>query len=122
MSNMYILDGKTPVREPDIVAWGRWKATNNAERVALTEQDGVTISTVFLGIDHNFFGGGAPILFETMVFGGPMDGDMRRYSTWDEAELGHAAIVALAKIATLESVRKDRLQETIANRNEEPKS
>jgi hypothetical protein len=56
---------------------------------------------VFLGIDHNFFGDGPPILFETMVFGGPMDQDQRRYSTWDEAEFGHAAIVALAQIALL---------------------
>jgi hypothetical protein len=99
---MYILNGHAPVLERDMIAWGRWKATANVH-VALTEQYGVKISTVFLGIDHNFFGESLPILFETMVFGGPMDGEQRRYSTWDEAELGHATIVALAKIAAIPS-------------------
>lgn len=31
---------------------------------------------------------------ETMVFGGPLDAEMERYSTWDEAVAGHAAMVA----------------------------
>ncbi len=46
------------------------------------------ISTVFLGIDHAF-GGGEPLLFETMVFGGELDQSQERYSTWDEAEARH---------------------------------
>lgn len=115
MSNLYVLDGHTPVFQPDIAAWAKWRQANEG-RVALTELDGVKISTVFLGVDHNFFGDGPPILFETMVFGGPMDGDMRRYSTWDEAEISHAVIVALAQIATVESVRRDRLWESVGER------
>jgi len=51
----------------------------------------VLISTVFLGIDHNF-GSGAPILFETMVFGGKHNGFQQRYSTWREAVYGHEVV------------------------------
>ena len=47
---------------------------------------------VFLGLDHSF-GSGPPLLFETMVFGGPLDEEMDRYTTWDEAEAGHKAMV-----------------------------
>jgi hypothetical protein len=53
------------------------------------------VSTVFLGIDHNF-GNGPPLLFETMVFGGEYDGYCKRYSTWEEAEGGHKTACALA--------------------------
>lgn len=52
------------------------------------------VSTVFLGLDHAF-GQGSPLIFETMVFGGPLDGRQDRYSTYEQAEAGHAAMVAL---------------------------
>lgn len=50
------------------------------------------VSTVFLGLDHQY-GDGPPLLFETMVFGGPLDHEMNRYSTWNEAEKGHQEMV-----------------------------
>jgi hypothetical protein len=62
-------------------------------RVALTQLPGASVSTVFLEIDHNFSPEGPPILFETMVFGGPLDGEQERYVTWDEAVEGHKAMV-----------------------------
>ncbi|MEO9497665.1 MAG: hypothetical protein ABJG42_24540 [Vibrio splendidus] len=52
----------------------------------------VVISTVFLGLDHNPFGG-KPILFETMIFGGKHDDYQERYCTWDEAAQRHQSIV-----------------------------
>jgi hypothetical protein len=52
----------------------------------------VEVSTVWLGINHQW-GEGPPIIFETMVFGGPDDGDQWRYSTEKEARDGHAVIV-----------------------------
>ena len=92
MTGQYILVDKVPVAEPDLFAWGRW--LESAERrVAHTMVGDISISTVFLGLDHNFNQEGPPILFETMVFGGPLDGEMRRYSSWEEAEKGHAEIV-----------------------------
>lgn len=59
--------------------------------VTFTESNGVKVSTVFLGLDHSW-GDGPPLLFETMEFGGPRDGDCDRCSTWDEAEAQHAAM------------------------------
>jgi hypothetical protein len=51
------------------------------------------VSTVFLGLDHNFADEGPPLLFGTMVFGGPFDGHMKRYSTYGEAHKGHWEVV-----------------------------
>jgi len=86
----YILDGHTPVKEEDVRAWARWFEKAD-RRVALEARNGFKVSTVFLGIDHNF-NEGEPILFETMVFGGEHDQLQERYPTWDEAVKGHRAI------------------------------
>jgi len=94
----YILDAERhPVKCRDLMAWARWMEESRADdrtRVAHTEiTTGEHVSTVFLGLDHRFGGEGPPILFETMVFGGPHDGEMQRYATWDDAETGHKVLV-----------------------------
>lgn len=95
MSEKYILEGKTAVRCDDLMSWANW--FEKSERsVAITKIGATKISTVFLGLDHSF-GRGQPLLFETMVFGGPMDQHLERYSTWEEAESGHASIVEKVK-------------------------
>jgi hypothetical protein len=50
-------------------------------------------------MDHQF-GDGAPLLFETMIFGGIWDEKeyQERCSTWDEAEEMHARACKLAGI------------------------
>jgi hypothetical protein len=50
--------------------------------------DGGEVSTVWLGLDHSF-GIGPPLIFETMVFGGPHDQEQWRYSTEEQALTGH---------------------------------
>jgi len=91
----YILVDRIPVPEPDLIKWGQWFET--AARVVRQETfDGVTVSTVFLSLDHNF-SHGKPLLFETMVFGGVHDQDQERCSTWEEAEAMHEAIKAKVK-------------------------
>jgi len=108
MIDTYILEGHTPVQEPDLMKWERWFETAE-RRVALTEKNGirllhylskrfepVRISTVFLGINHQFFGEGKPLLFETMVFGGPFDGQIEQCSTWEQAERQHKEMVEKA--------------------------
>jgi len=93
MSNKYILDGHTPVVCNDLMQWATW--FEKADRVvAKTKIGDANISTVFLGLDHSFVAG-KPLLFETMVFGGPHDEEMERYSTWEEAETGHKQMVNL---------------------------
>lgn len=58
-----------------------------------TEVGDATVSTVYLGLDHSF-GDGPPLIFETMVFGGPLHGECYRYATAEEARGGHTATVA----------------------------
>ncbi len=60
--------------------------------VARDEVDGASISTVWLGLDHGW-GEGPPLIFETMVFGSPLDQECWRYSTEAEARAGHAAAI-----------------------------
>lgn len=103
MNGRYILQGHTPVPVDDLMEWANSLGENN-RRVALTEFPGGHVSTVFLGLDHSF-GSGAPLLFETMIFGGPYDDYQERYSTWEEAETGHQMAVALA--TSVDPVRED---------------
>ncbi|KKN75895.1 hypothetical protein LCGC14_0376030 [marine sediment metagenome] len=97
MNDKYILDENHQLIEcDDLMKWANW-FENAKRRVAKTTlANDVMVSTVFLGLDHNF-GKGTPILFETMIFGGEFDQEMDRYSTWDEAEKGHEKMVAKAK-------------------------
>lgn len=57
----------------------------------------MTVSTIFLNMDHNIMLGGSPVLFETMIFGEPFDGFQYRYNTIDQAEAGHKIILEYAK-------------------------
>jgi hypothetical protein len=59
-------DNSTPVKTESVFEWAQWFETAD-RRVALTELDGAEVSTVFLGLDHNY-GMGPPLLYETMVF------------------------------------------------------
>lgn len=56
---------------------------------------GVRVSTAFLGLDHSW-GEGPPLLFETMIFGGPHDQYQERCSTWQEAEGQHSQAIKVA--------------------------
>lgn len=58
--------------------------------------DKIRVSTIFLGLDHNW-ADGPVILFETMIFGGKHDEYQERYSTWDEAVEGHKKAIELVK-------------------------
>lgn len=75
-----------------------------SKRVALTFVGDVRISTVWLGLDHNFANAygpvvSPPLIFETMVFGGPMDQEPYRWATEQEAIEGHEIAVAAAKLS-----------------------
>ncbi len=71
----------------------------NIKRVGDDTIDGQRVSTVFLHFDHgwNWDADNAPILCETMIFGGEHDESMWRYSTWDQAKEGHDKIVHCLK-------------------------
>ena len=99
MSDKYILQGQTPVPCDDLLAWGRWMQTANRHVAKDDLGDGVRVSTVFLGLDHRFDDEGLPVLFETMIFGGPHDQYQDRYTTWEDAVAGHAKALALTQVS-----------------------
>ena len=89
----------------DVMMWG--KCLEGKDRIVNQTElfDGkVSVSTVFLGMDHGFRRGledyrCGPKLYETMVFGGPLDQDCIRYATWEIAESGHDRAVVVAQRA-----------------------
>lgn len=91
-------DGRTPVAEPDPLVWAQWFET--ADRVlARTVLPGGVVSTVFLGLDHQWRDG-PPVLWETLVFmnGGAVSGSMQRYTSAAAALIGHDIAVARGRL------------------------
>jgi hypothetical protein len=71
-------------------------------RIGLENVGKYEVSTVWLGVNHNFAAELPPLIFETMVF--DVSGDRRfkdlyceRYSTEDQALAGHQAVVKALK-------------------------
>lgn len=102
MSHYYILDADGQVqRVSSVQAWGVWfeQASRDGSRVVKQDfiegspEPRVGVSTVFLGLDHNFGLSGPPVLWETLVFGTSCDGLMERYATREAALAGHARIL-----------------------------
>lgn len=98
----YILVDKEPVPIECAKRWGEWWQKKENRNVAKTKLGSeVLVSTVFLGIDHCFTSSDdddiKPILFETLVIGGPNNEYMERYCTYQEAEEGHARIVRMCE-------------------------
>ena len=96
MSSRFILDN---LGEPRPVSFEEYVAkmsdpynTKERHRIGKTDIGETTVSTVFLSINHNF-GKGRPILWETLVFGGPLDGECYRYETRLQAGQGHEKMV-----------------------------
>lgn len=90
----YILKDRKLV-EASLGEWAEFMEGKDKIIKQETLPNGKRVSTVFLGIEHQF-GDGEPLLFETMVFpekGNFSDEDMERYSTLEEAESGHKRMV-----------------------------
>jgi thioesterase domain-containing protein len=89
--------GREAVTVPPL-EWARWYQT--ADRtVARTKVGEAEVSTVFMGLDYQFDPDGPPLIFETMVFSSDpqLDEWTERYSTWSDAEAGHARIVEMVR-------------------------
>ncbi len=114
MNGKYTIEGHTPIECDDVMAWAKWfeSADRNVARSELgsfawmvwlgrllktRRFEPVRVSTVFLGLDHNYLGDGEPLLFETMIFGGIHDEEQWRYSTWNEAVTGHYKAVKVVR-------------------------
>ncbi len=91
MSRYYDKDGQVI---DGLLVWARRFEDNDYKRVAqdkLADGD-IVISTVWLGLDHSW-GVGPPLIFETMIFGGPDDQWQDRYTTLEQAQAGHKRVV-----------------------------
>lgn len=116
----YLLDGHKPIPIYDLLTWARSYEHMN-RRVKRTHVRGYDISTIFLGLDHNHWGG-PPILFETLVFGKgelctmPGSGrqlwthetvDGERCETWEQAVKMHKRWLKLYRMSRRQRKRLD---------------
>ncbi len=88
----YKLEGKAPVKTT-LAQWVSKFTLDFREAYAELTIGGVSVSvsTIFLGLDHNH--SGPPLLFETLIFGGEHDRRRWRYCTWPEAKTRHTEVV-----------------------------
>ena len=95
MNKYWKLEGKKVVECKDVMEWGEFFEGENRFINSTEILEGtIRVSTVFLGIDHSFAQfSNEPLIFETMVFGGSMDQETDRYSTYEQAEAGHQKMV-----------------------------
>jgi len=81
------------VMECDLITWAQWLEKNRAHRIIAQESlpGGYFISTVFLGLNHQYSPQAEPLWFETMIFAPPAGDEVfcERYSTLAQALAGH---------------------------------
>lgn len=87
----YDMDGQPMTIDEWREAWPNM----DARRIGWDDINDVTVSTVWLGLNHNL-GDGEPLIFETMMFG--EHGEYQwRWHTKQEALVGHQRIVAAVR-------------------------
>lgn len=99
MNGRYILDENNhPIEVEDLHVWASFMQGHEKNRQIAKDElpGGVRVSTVFLGLDHSFGEVGLPVLWETMIFGGPNDQYQERYTSHEAALEGHARALKLA--------------------------
>lgn len=94
----YILKHRRPIPCDDLIKWGKWFNQSHKRRVRSTYINNLWISTVFLGIDHQW-GDGPPLLFETMLFNQHEEEPAftARCTTWREALRQHRDVITHIK-------------------------
>lgn len=96
LQHYIFVNGK--IKRASMLEWVQWFSNFENRKVDRTDiEEGVFVSTVCLGLDHNFdfesWKEHKPILFETMVMGGPFSDMGWRYASWGEAKRGHWHVV-----------------------------
>lgn len=107
--NYAVLDESGNVVPCDLLTWAYWLERGRAQRIIAQEDlpGGYWLSTVFLGLNHQYAPGAPPLWFETMVFA-PPDGKYSellgrvplhgpevscdRYNSLPEALAGHQMV------------------------------
>src|SRR5438128_10457180 len=98
MEAYFVLNDRgEPILEPDLEAWFTWfeRADRGVARTVVTPD--VTVLTTFNGVDESPESE-PPRLFESRVFGGPLDGEVTQYGTRAESLAGHARLVEWCRI------------------------
>jgi hypothetical protein len=100
MMGWYILNQKDePVPCDDMAKHSEFMENSGKKFVAKTTVGTYVVSTVFLGLDHNFYDEGPPILWETMVFDSNFNEQYcKRYSSLVEALAGHEETVKYTQL------------------------
>lgn len=97
MGDYYARDGQ-PL---ELMEWSRLHSDQAYKRVAETTIGAYWVSTVWLGLNHNWDDQGPPLIFETMVFpadgGSALDLYSDRYSTEAQALAGHEEMCTLIR-------------------------
>ena len=94
----YKLEGQIPAAVESFMEWSLW-IMSASTTVMINELNDSIISTRFVGIDLNpgsCNSESKPMVFETLVMGGALDGKRNFYPTWDEAIKGHLKICTQA--------------------------
>lgn len=102
-SGLYILNDKLePVSPESYWQWVEWRVkadeTNGRIMLRSTFKNGTYVSSVFLGWAYDFAGTRTPLYYETMVFEGPADWQMRA-SNHNELILSHKICLAAVAVA-----------------------
>lgn len=113
---------RPPMGRQDWLFWENMSRLLGWRKIGHDVVGDMMISTVFLGFDHDHMMGHTivqrgptiediefipplhykPLIFETMVFGGVMDGFQRRYRALRQAKFGHKRTVLKARWAWAE--------------------
>src|SRR5262245_37646077 len=95
--NTYVVDAEgEPQVEPDFDRWQAWMQWNDQPLAETHVARGVWVTTRFMGFDQRGIKIGAPLLWETMIFGGPHDLHQQRYTSEADALKSHERAVAPA--------------------------
>jgi hypothetical protein len=99
MSEHYDRDGN-PITYGEYVTIRANDTDRTYQRVALDKFGDVTVSTVWLGLDHNYVPGNPPLIFETLAYRGDYVEEIAsdRYPTLAEALAGHEFYTIVANL------------------------
>lgn len=99
MEVYFVLDERgEPLLERDIEAWSRWfeRADRGVARTVVTPE--IAVLTTFSGVNEATETE-TPLLFESRVFGGALDGETVQHGRRAEAIAGHAVLVEWCRVA-----------------------
>lgn len=102
MKHYYIEEHGLPVPAPTVKAWAAWIAEQGDQRtLACTHVGTSEITTCFVGINMADSDADDPIVYQTTVNGGLLNGASWRYASRTLARRHHDTVVAIVKASVL---------------------